>query len=166
MQASQQGLGALWWGCTSSGSPRGTDTGKSVAPGTRQRLVRGPAAAVESARMGWAESYLHSPLPGLHSIFSRCRGPQGGDLQFRVMLKGQPWLFSWAPCGHFTEGRGGDRVGWQCPGQGALGKSSQPGTRLTDSLTLLLLGCRGYLLPRKPRCLLAARVQEAQQAVW
>lgn len=78
MQASQQGLGALWWGCTSSGSPRGTDTGKSVAPGTRQRLVRGPAAAVESARMGWAESYLHSPLPGLHSIFSRCRVPKEG----------------------------------------------------------------------------------------
>lgn len=82
------------------------------------------------------------------------------------MLKGQPWLFSWAPCGHFTEGRGGDQVGWQCRGQGALGKSSQPGTWLTDSLTLLLLGCQGYLLPRKPRCLLAARVQEAQQAVW
>lgn len=70
-----------------------------------------------------------------------------------------------APRGRFPEGGGGDDAGWR-RGAGARSPwwSSRPHRpRLPD----LPRGCSagGYLLPRKPACLLAPRVQEAQQAV-
>lgn len=51
-------------------------------------------------------------------------------------------------------------------GQGAPGGSAACRLPSSDLLLCPLGRCRGYyLLPRKPGCLLATRVQEAQQAV-
>lgn len=82
-----------------------------------------------------------------------------------AMLKGQR---GFAPGNHvYTLHGGGDSVGWQRIGPGSPWWSrSQPVPLLTDSLSCPTDGVWGcYLLPRKPGCLLATRVQEAQQAV-